>query len=90
MAVFPEVSFQRWKLRELPHRAAPIRGPNLRFSSGASSANVLRTSLLVTVRSVPSGSAYRDEAVTSRESFSAKFVALAELVTILRTVDAQG
>ena len=36
--------------------------PNLRFWSAASSPNVLRTSLLVTVRSFPNGSACRDEA----------------------------
>ena len=68
----------------------PIWRPTCVFER-ASPANVLmRTSLLVTVRSFPSGSACRDEAVTSREPFSAKFVALAELMTILRTVDAQG
>jgi hypothetical protein len=73
-----------------PHRATLLGGPTCVFER-ASPANVLmRTSLLVTVRSFPSGSACRDEAVTSRESFSAKFVALADLVTILRTVDAQG
>lgn len=44
-------------------RTGPRRlAAQLAFFSGASSPNVLRTSLLVTVRSFPNGSACRDEA----------------------------